>query len=337
MRSNIVFEYDCVEQVQQAAALDELIRQERFGEVIQYFADDFVVESDRDDVYLPSSDYKIVREAAYYYAAWLQVVGRRDDLAVEYISQIPAAISKDVGLCGYSFFREDTSMLYDQLKTLNGKPVFIVAMPKSASSFISSIMSSLTNMPIVRTTFGQFPKLVVVPRWINNLREFGGVTHDHVLPTRWTLECIVSAGITDIFVQYRDPRAAAWSACMQNPELPMTERFLSHLKWFNEWLVGWLEIRDLGMSFRLHFLGYDEIRNKPKQVFRSILDATDYTIKPGVLDATLDRAFSEMHRYNFRSGNPDEWKHMVPPDTIALSNALLDPRVKMFLGESHSF
>lgn len=240
--SNIVFECvcGCAEQRLQAYSMDELIRQERFGEVIQYFADNFVAESDRDDVFLPSPDHEAVREAAYYYAAWLQVAGRRHDLAVEYISQIPAAITKDIGLCGYSGFREDTSKLYDQLKTLSGKPaVFIAAMPRSASSFVSSIVSTLTDMPIVRTTFGQFPKLVVIPRWVNTLRQYGGVTHDHLLPTPWTLECIVSAGIADIFVQYRDPRAAAWSACMQHPELPMIERFLSHLKWFNEWLAGW--------------------------------------------------------------------------------------------------
>jgi hypothetical protein len=321
----------------QAIAVEELIRQEKFEEVVQFFADHLIVGEDRDKVLMLSADHDVIREAAYYYAAWLQVAEGRQGLAVEYVSRIPAAIMRDVGLCSYTNFREDSFMLYGQIKAQSGKPVVLIAaMPKSASSYVSSITSALAGMPIVRTTFGQFPKLVAIPRWLQTLRQFGGVTHEHLMPTTWTLECIVSAGITDIFVQHRDPRAAAWSAYMQHPEHPEIERFIRSLKHFNEWLDGWLGIRDAKPPFRLHFISYDDVRNKPEQVFNLIFEVSGHKVNQEALRASLVKASNEKHNYNFRSGNPKEWREMLPPDHVAMSNTLLTPRVEIFIGENYA-
>lgn len=336
MKSKIIFSYDCPDQKRQAFILEELIWQEKYNEVIRYFSEKLVVESDRDEIFLQGADPEIFREAAYYYAAWLEIAEDRHDLVVEYISQIPLTISGDIGLCSYPEFRKNTSMLYEQLSMQHNKPaVLIAAMPKSASSYLSSIVSTLIDMPIVRVTFGQFPKLVVIPDWLKILRQFGGVTHDHLLPTSWTLECIMAAGISDVFVQYRDPRAAAWSAYMQHPEQPEIERFFFALKWFNEWLDGWIKIRDAEPPFRLHFINYDEVRNNPEQVLGLILQVTGYNVAEEMLSVIIDKAAKEKYNYNFRSGNPNEWREMLPYKQVAIldTRSMLTPRVRKFIGD----
>lgn len=316
-----------------AAVMQKFVQQKKFNLAIKYFAARLGTELDRDKIFTMRARHKTVRHAAYYYAAWLQIAENCNALALNYLTQIPAATSADVGLCDYSTFSASTSMLYTKLKRQIEKPVVLIAaMPKSASSYVSSIVSTMMDIPVVRVSFGQFPKLAAVPRWLKTMGKFGGVTHDHLLPEPWTQECIISAGIADIFVQYRDPRAAAWSACMQHPELPQIERFTSHLKWFNGWLHDWLKIQDAKPSFKIHFISYDEVRNEPAHVFRKIFEISGYETNPDMLDATLAKASKEMHLYNFRSGDPDEWQRMLPPEHVVMSKELLSPRVKCFLG-----
>lgn len=327
MRSEVIFGYYSEIQRTQAATMKLLIQQKKFAEALRYFADELVAEPDCGDAILFDSN-DLIEEAAYYYAAWLQVAEGQYDLVSEYLSHVPAETMGDVGLLSYQAFRDGSSQIYDQIGKLDRKGgILIASMPKSASSYVSSLVSSLTDMPVVRASFGQFPSLVAVPSWLDTLRQFGGVTHDHLLPTSWTEKAIVAAGITDVFIQYRDPRAAAWSAYMQYPEHSI-ERFTSHLDWFNEWLHGWLRIWDATPPFRMHFISYDEVRSHPRQVFLSILEICGHEVDCQILDATLVRAADEKHLYNFRSGDPEEWQKMLEPRFIALADTRLSPRVR---------
>lgn len=320
------------EQRKSANRIAELIDAQDYDGAIHEFCARFLPGSDRERVLADICEAAPADAAARYYAAWALAGVERFDRVVQHLERLGTPIMPDMSLLVYSDFLEQTQGLAEQLDQRHDTPsVLIAAMPKSASSYLSSMVSSLADLPIARATFGQYPKLTVIPRWVSSIARGGCTTHDHIPPTEASVARLAEAGIRDLFVQYRDPRAAAWSAAMQQPERARVELFDLHVRWFNDWLDRWLRIREEGAPFNVHLIDYDDVRSRPATVLRRMFAISGINIPDRAIREKVSEAAAALHLYNFRQGDPTEWRRLLPAGTVAQSTALLTPRVVRLL------
>lgn len=297
--------------------------------VVHEFVERAIIEEDRCAVL--EDGLGLGEPAACYYAGIAGTLGGCAVDAEVAFERVPVSIYGDTLHLSYSAFIGEMRALEEAIarqQTL-GKPGFLIsALPGSASSYVSAIVSGVAQVPIVRINPGVAASTVAVGAWLRTLAQGGCVTHDHVAATPHTLERIADAGISDIFIQYRDPREAMWSGIARDGGRGGFEMLRRGVIWANRWLDGWLEAAEGAKPFRIHFIDHRTVKTMPEKVFTAIFDAVGYAHDGEELRKRLKRADEKRSDHNFRSADSSEWRKNLTSDEEDVLFRILTPRVR---------
>ncbi len=324
-----------------AAELNALIDGGDYNGAVRRFTEFFLPEREHAAAVSGCLDTDLTISAACYYTAYMhflvdrfQVSEERYGRALALCQEIDLPIARDVGFLPYAAFAAEAHALDREIAAgpnAAAPSILIAAMPKSASSFLSSLVSTATQMPIAQISLGVAFRSAVAPRWLDRFARGGCAIHGHLLASDWNLALLERSGVKDVFVQYRDPREAAWSALKSRPQSLDAEAFFDmHLAFLPRWLAGWLDLRDKGCSFRLHFIDYADIASDPRAVLENILETAGHSHAPAALEKVVEAATGNLHRYNFRRGDRDEWRRMMTPEMVEKADAYIPPSVREF-------
>jgi hypothetical protein len=93
-----------------------------------------------------------------------------------------------------------------------GMPTFLIAsMARASSTSLTQSLAQSLDMPVIRVSMGRFPHYALAPSWLDSVSPGGAVLHDHFGATSENLSTLRNAGVREVFVLVRDPRAAAAS------------------------------------------------------------------------------------------------------------------------------
>lgn len=194
-------------------------------------------------------------------------VGRYDD-ARRYIELSDLPDSGDFGLLHhYVHLALCQALAAHQEEAISaGKPaILLTALPRSASSFLSTCISEIVGVPIFRVSVGGFDDGRIVRKWAMQVSRGGATTHDHFPGQVANIEALAQAGIRKIFIQIRDPRAAWWSFIHRAVRSSdVTSLASSPLDWYGnaiKWLPSWIEVAwSSDGPFQISFVSYDDVR-----------------------------------------------------------------------------
>jgi hypothetical protein len=197
----------------------------------------------------------------------------------------------------------------------NVPSILIVSLPRSASAFLSDVLRRLLGMAELRTSFCDPPFTVVFLPWLKAFLRGGAITHEHYAATRENLESLMQAGVKRIFVQVRDPRAAAYSlhtmvkAFDVNPRQPDLD-FVTTVRTNADWIEGWLRCREK-TNVEIEFLDYSSVVGDTKAVVERILTAYGLAERANRIGPFLERTPP-----NFARGDNDAWREQCSRDAI---------------------
>jgi hypothetical protein len=211
-----------------------------------------------------------------------------------------------------------------------GLPTFMIAaMPRAASASLTQTLAQSLAMPLLRISLGAFPHYALAPSWLNAVSPGGAVLHDHFGATPENLAVLRAAGVREVFVLVRDPRAAAASYVKwidstgvgpvgESPEALALSAFQhGYLPWLQAWIaasnrsdlhVRWIHSRQVSRDFA--------------GVWRDLLSA-HAPLYPA-LTPFLDVAPAPV-RANFVQGDDDRWRTLVGESTRQDMWAALSP------------
>lgn len=275
-------------------------------------------------------------QAALYYSILIQtMVGKRGQ-AFEEARSLRIHPIPDVDFLPYDVLRWQAEDLRRQIAASTDRAgwrpaALINSMPRSASSYVSSIMSTMLDVPIGRVTLGNHPQRILVEPWLKIFLNGNCVTHDHLVPSTDVLSALERTGVTDLFFQFRDPRETAWSGMQQLGPAAAKPDYLAQLKQEIEYMVGWLGIIDSSPPFRVHLVDYRQVRDDPVAAFSAMLEAIGQRILMEDLKACLAQAHANLSQYNFRRGDSNEWRRELPLDVVDAADRMVPDYVRQFM------
>ena len=197
-------------------------------------------------------------------------------------------------------------------------PILISAMPRSGSLSLSTTLAETLDIPIMSISKGRFPDYWIAPCWLAHLGRGGAVTHDHFSASSFNLTAIGAAGFQDVFVQVRDPRAAAASlvdhqessfdlprdgpARMPFAQSLVEQCIAGHYPWLEQW-ISVAEAR--GDAPRVHWILFDEVRRDLAATARRVL----VTVRAADVAAVRTVTAHMVH------GDDDAWRQRVDVPT----------------------
>lgn len=209
--------------------------------------------------------------------------------------------------------------------------VHIVALPKSASGYLSNTVSLVLDVPVARSSMvcrtpTSALDYFVVETWARLVAQGGCVTHEHVGPSHGNLEILEECGVRKLIVQIRDPRASLFSLYhhMFGSDPPsetipplgsFAREYYGHLV---NWLDGWIQYE--GRSDRqmdLYFLNYESIRTDAvRAIAKAITFATGLDLEATIASSLEERGKSGEAPHNFRLGEPDGWRGAADEELV---------------------
>lgn len=223
-----------------------------------------------------------------------------------------------------------------------GVPALVfVAMQKSASEYIRSVLLAATDAPLLYPDLGTFPRNFMVPRLTARVARGGCVTRLHLDPSEHNLDVLERAGVRRIAVHLRDPRAATvsfahhlarigeqefqHSRLYHDPVLPLEFRawpFEMQLAWATanyfpgalEIARAWYEVARAGQRasrLAIHLTTYKTFTRDPRRFFAELFAFFGW--HPAKLDEVIASHQKELDR-NFRSGRTQEWRETLTLD-----------------------
>ena len=198
----------------------------------------------------------------------------------------------------------------DRARARGMPSVLITSMPRSASATLSTAMSHLFDIPILRVSVGDFPDYIVVPSWLGMFLGGGAVTHDHFGATDFNLNALAKHGVRNLFVLIRDPRASAASAVrfkIQNSDLCEGFSFEKEVvaalhKSFLPWLHGWIKrATETRKDIDIHWLFWEDLRSRPDYVVDRIRQIM------GNINSSTVMRLSDV-KQNFVNGDDSSWR-----------------------------
>ncbi|MDX2074218.1 MAG: hypothetical protein SFX19_07650 [Alphaproteobacteria bacterium] len=197
-----------------------------------------------------------------------------------------------------------------------GKPsVILTALPRSASGFLSYAIAEILGVPVLRASMGSFPHHAVVRNWAQNIAQGGAVTHEHFDGSEQNINQLLQAGVKKIYVQIRDPRAAAWSYLHHTAssyrqrgetvtleDIMHTEYYPHAIAWIESWLDAQKKFKD---EIAIEFLPYDEVVGDTRSVLLRLLTGQYQPEIDQYMKKTVAADFKPMH---FRKGQQEEWR-----------------------------
>lgn len=224
-----------------------------------------------------------------------------------------------------------------------GVPAFVlIAMQKSASEYIRSVLLGATGAPLLYPDLGSHPRNFLIPRATERAARGGCVIRLHLDPSDHNLGVLARTGLTRLAIHLRDPRAATLSFAhhlaridaqelqgfrlYHDPHLPLDYRSLgfdAQLAWCVESYFpdalriaqGWHELARSGHpSLALHLSTYEDFSLDPRGFFEGLF--AFYRWGTPELDSLLAQHRPELER-NFRSGTTEEWRQVFTPEQQA--------------------
>lgn len=220
--------------------------------------------------------------------------------------------------------RGDALNIWQEEAMKNGvRAVFITALPKSASAFVSTTLGALLESPILRVSASSDMRLGwILSRWAAQIARGGAVTHEHYPADNGNLEALAEAGVTRVSVQIRDPRAALWSYYhhaaigrrLAGSGAPI-EPFIDG--WYADavrWLDGWRAAADNKLGITVDFFTYEQVRSSPEDVLLRLLgEAGSSLMREDVKSYLAARAIAGDMPPNYRQADPEEWRSQMSP------------------------
>ena len=287
----------------------------------------------KEEHYPTERDERISR---LYYLLILCILTSRSKEVAQLGIHIGLAPTHDVDLFTYADIAESIRTLRAQREASRGrngnKPApLISAMPRSSSSYVSSILSSVLDFPIGRVTIGMNPNRILCETALIDFAAGNCVSHDHLKASPELVGALRRAGIKRIAFQYRDPRETAWSSIQQLHDANANADYIAILRQELQWMTEWLSLIDSGTPFEILLVDYNEVRTNPFAVFSRLLDWFDCgEHRERLIEVLLD-ATSDLSRFNFKSGDSNNWHRGLSDDAIATANDLIPTRVSAFL------
>lgn len=326
--------------------IDLLVAKGDYHEALSAYAQCVEVEEVRQHIQkearVAQKDPNFGKSASSYYAGNFHGLAFRENnkflhrvMSRHYASNINVPISKDLPLVAYSDFCRGATELEARVMASPGKSLsscLIASMPKSASSFLSSLVSSCCNFEIVQVQFGDPSVAEINPRWLAYLNGNGVTTHSHIEATEFNLLRILEAGVKKIVIQYRDPRAAAWSAVQSNGRTDQSAksslaRLEAHFGWFNRWLEGWIGVEsflaDRGVD--VLFVNYSDVVDDTYSTLIKLFEFTGHVIPKEIISREITRARANLRNYNFRTGDAGEWSRNLNPQLKRVWRSKIKP------------
>ena len=220
-----------------------------------------------------------------------------------------------------------------------GKPGFLItALPRSASAFLSYAIADILDVPVLRASMGSFPHHTVVKNWAYNIGQGGCVTHDHFCGMEINIRQLIEAGIKKVYVQVRDPRAAAWSYLhhtapsyrQQKQEVIIDDiihrEYYPHaIRWIESWIKAQEKYSD---DIAVEFLLYDEVVCYTEKILLRLLTPQHYPEISEYLKKTSAPDFKPIH---FRKGQKGEWREFIPKELQDVMWNMTSERVRNLL------
>lgn len=264
---------------------------------------------------------------------------RNMDSYIETLNEFP-------GFPGYPYYRSGSFLQHMRYascyfrKTQNKQlpKIPVIATPKSASSYICVILSSLFDIPAsilaIKHHEGATP-------WVNAFGKWGGVTHEHYYPSQDNLEKLQNAGITRCVIHTRDPmeslvsKAFHWIkteniACRADERILLAQKFLEpQIEALLEDQATWLKLwRKAAADGKIEILEthYEDMKTNPLAFFKRILSFSGVSYDEQKLVRVLEKHDPRKKRkkYNFRKALKDEWKTVLTPEQIARAKKVID-------------
>lgn len=253
-----------------------------------------------------------IREACFYYFAHLCLRTGQRELFDEF-SFLTGPVRSDAALLEYAEHRRKVEELlaHQRAAVAAGLPsILIFSLPKSASALLSNSLADSLGLALVRLDYEDG---AIDDSLLRHFALGGCVTHNHLAATARNLSALRRLWNGPVFVQVRDPRAAIWSMYHHvNKRLrkaTLEEVVAEHYGSFVAWLDGWFA--SAGLIDGLEFIRFEEVARDLKGVQRRILSACG---APQSALAAIEAPTDANVSYNFRSGDPDEWRRALAPE-----------------------
>jgi hypothetical protein len=220
-----------------------------------------------------------------------------------------------------------------------GMPSFFIAsMPRAASASLTQTIAGTLGLPVMRLSIGHYPEAALILPWLQRFMSGGGVAHDHFCATLFNLGVIRDAGIKDVFVLIRDPRASTASLVHHKAkgnfwDLNASEQEAWLASFFNSaaipWLKTWVEAEQKAL-LNVHWIRYADVTGPDQSkvyhdMFNCLVDHYP-ALKPFVSQpiATL--------KANFVAGDDEAWRLLVSDETSKKLYNAIPERIIELLG-----
>ena len=267
-----------------------------------------------------ATDESYYDEALAYHLGLLFAHANEPELAAEHFAKSHTAPSSSGDLLFPEHVRLGLELhARQQAAARRGVPSILVsAMPRSGSLSLSRTLAETLDIPVLGISKGRYPDYWIAPCWLASFVGGGAVTHDHFRASDFNLGVLREAGIRDVLVQVRDPRAAAASLIHHQERsfnLPRTSparapyeaRLIERcLQSYYPWLADWLAVAEgTKGKLRVHWVSFGDLRRDIGGVVRVILDL----LRHGPVDAI------EVVTAHMVHGTDDAWRDGVSPAT----------------------
>jgi hypothetical protein len=197
--------------------------------------------------------------------------------------------------------------------------IFLTALPKSASEFLSYTLAEVTGAAVVRVSVGDPLFGSVHAPWVATALAGGCITHDHFAASEQNLKSLREGNLEQIRVLIRDPRAVFWSYETMQAEwdgIPAAERRSPQetcrmVKVLANWIRSWMQAQQAG--FPVTFLRFQDLTGDPAAVMGDLLQASGAGHFVGRLHKVLrQRREQKRMSSNMRRGDDHAWRDHIP-------------------------
>jgi hypothetical protein len=283
-------------------------------------------------------DPNYFRAFAVYYMACFCAVRQDFENAAYYADRIEFDAPPDgTDFLPYDLRQATRLVAYRQQDAIErgARSVIITSLTKSASAFLSNALAAIVDVPILRLSVGEGLESFPVPKWVRQVARGGTVTHEHIEAMPSHLAALRAGGLTDVWVQIREPRDAAHSLFMMTSNGPTKynpqEFFIKCSAKLSQWLDRWIVASESGShGLNIRFVTFEEVTRNFQNTARSMLDGW---ITPEISGRL--RRFAEDHQPsqgpNFRKGRGGEWRDAYDASVSREAWTLIPDRVKALL------
>lgn len=265
----------------------------------------------------------MIRDDSYYEAAldyYLAIIHAkrgRPELATEHLRRSGVLPATGGGQLFADHVRESLELnRHREAARDRGMPSFLIAsMRRSASATLTQTIAAMIDLPRLRISLDDW----LSPNWLDAVSPGGAMLHDHFNGALFNIQVLRRAGVREIFVLVRDPRAAAASSFALKRKRTMAERLSAdeyerglldlYFAKVLPWLEGWIEAAGSGdLGFEVHWIHSIQVRTDMAAVWARLVEVLG-PLYPRIREYGPDR-LPEL-KANFVHGDDEAWREVV--------------------------